>query len=169
MFASCRCNGGLTYDGAGGCVDTTEDPRHCGTVGHACADLEYCVASSCVCRPGLTPDGSGGCVDLRSDPRNCGDLGTDCSTMGSMTACRGTCEDRCNTMQTDCSRACVDTSSDVMHCGACGMACDHDELCLASGCRRYEPAPCDACPCPTCPTSLPNCRVYGDNVICHAG
>lgn len=164
---SCTCGTPLRYDGAGRCVDVTSDPLNCGDLGDPCDPLEYCVASGCECRPGLTSDMMGGCVNLRTDPRNCGGLGVDCSTMGSMTACRDTCEDNCNPTQTDCNRACVDTTDDVMHCGGCNQACAADEVCSASDCRRYRPAiGCGDCPCSDCGGSYPDCLSYGMNVIC---
>lgn len=47
----------------GQCVSTYNDPRNCGTCGHACSDAEYCTGSGCVARPCTTTCASGLCCD----------------------------------------------------------------------------------------------------------
>jgi hypothetical protein len=85
------CPPWLTDCGAGGCVDLSSDPDHCGGCFETCESGLVAVAcrnGQCVrnqCGPDRTYCGVlGGCVDTSTDPFNCGgcDLvcpfGTDC-------------------------------------------------------------------------------------------
>jgi hypothetical protein len=71
------CRPGLAFCG-GVCVDTTSNPAHCGSCGHACAATEVCNEGACVTScGGLTPCG-GACVNTATDPANCGSCGNAC-------------------------------------------------------------------------------------------
>lgn len=66
------CEGGKTRCGDV-CVDTSTDPRNCGSCGKACGDLGVsCVGGSCKC----TGEVCGGvCVNTKTDAKNCGGCG----------------------------------------------------------------------------------------------
>lgn len=55
------------------CVDTQNDPSHCGGCGLVCGAGQRCVGARCqvACAAGQTACG-GGCVDLRRDGQHCG-------------------------------------------------------------------------------------------------
>src|SRR5688500_7548990 len=54
------------------CVDTDNDPAHCGDCDNACADGEVCSSSICKasCTEGLTGCG-GACIDTASNIEHC--------------------------------------------------------------------------------------------------
>jgi hypothetical protein len=161
------CPPPLMFDPPDSCRETTANASHCGAIGNACRDDQWCRASTCECRPGLTNVG-GSCRDLDTDPENCGSIGNDCSTMGSMVTCRGECEDACTSGQTNCSNACVDVMTDPRDCGTCGNACERNRICRSGNCYRYEVAvSCSSCPCSECSGDFAECMGYGAATICY--
>ena len=67
---------------AGECVDTKEDPQHCGGCTNACRQDEMCVGSTCACAAGEV-DCNGKCINPASDIGFCG---ADAACLG-FTAC----------------------------------------------------------------------------------
>lgn len=68
----CKCGPGLTECNGTMCVNTTNDPLHCGMCNKACAADRNCVTSNCVCKPGLTECVVGTCTDTQTDKNHCG-------------------------------------------------------------------------------------------------
>jgi hypothetical protein len=138
----------------GTCVETDEDPAHCGRCGNACADDEACVGGECV--PPATCDLAtcdNACVDTQTDPANCGTCGRWCDSSAECIAgeCIATCSESCDgdvelcidgacecrSGLVRCGDECVDVSSDDDHCGMCGRECDDDggsPFCRAGTC-----------------------------------
>ncbi len=156
---------GLTDSGT---VDLQVDPRNCGTVGNTCEITEYCTGGSCECRPGMTELTTGVCTDLERDPLHCGAEGNACDSGSEITCRGGSCEDRCNTGQTDCSDSCIDINNDPRHCGACDDPCSPSQVCTSGTCTDYQGySECSSCPCGACDGSP--CCGYGGVTICLAG
>jgi hypothetical protein len=156
----------------GVCVDLSNDPRNCGSVGNTCGPDQACVASACVCRPGLTAVGSN-CVDLQSDPANCGSVGNACG--GTTPVCSaGTCIARpttgggCGMGLRLCGSSCVDVNTDPLNCGGCGNACAANEICdPGNGCSPFRAqSTCTTCPCTACVDPFIQCQAYGSQTIC---
>lgn len=95
------CEPGLLECGAE-CVSDTEDVRHCGACGQACAGAAMCVAGECreplQCEPGFSDCGGATCTDRRSDSNNCGACGLVCAPPNGTGSCQaGACVvDSCN-------------------------------------------------------------------------
>jgi hypothetical protein len=67
------------------CLDTSNDPRHCGDCTTTCGTGMICLGGHCGCPPngiacgmGQTCCGMSGCASLDSDIRNCGGCGHAC-------------------------------------------------------------------------------------------
>jgi len=71
---------GWSVCGGDGCVDTSNDGRHCGSCGRGCAGTEGCWAGTCaVCAAGYMPC-AGRCVDFAVDPYHCGGCDRPCAS-----------------------------------------------------------------------------------------
>jgi len=139
VSGSCVCPTGQT-DCNGTCVNTSNDPNHCGNCTTVCTSGQVCSGGTCTggCPAGQT-DCSGSCVDTQTDNNNCGTCGTACT--GGTTCQSGSCA--CPAGQTDCSGTCVDTQTDNNNCGTCGTACTGGSTCQSGAC--------------TCPAGQTNC------------
>jgi hypothetical protein len=115
------------------CVDTRDDPDHCGRCDNACGGQVACENGSCggVCAGRLCGEL---CVDTEVHPQHCGECGRDCGLGG--VCLGGDC--RCGESTTDCGRYCADTAQDPENCGGCGRDCDESEECIDSDCRCRE-------------------------------
>lgn len=181
----CQCAAGLsacTSSAGARCRDLANDPRNCGTCGHACGDREICSAGACQCRPGLqrcsAPAGGNTsltCVDTASDPNACGGCpdtgGHVCAAnqacqggaciAGGGGACQDPTPDACSIGSG--RVACVNQNVDPLDCGQCGNVCADNELCVNGSCVRYAPAtPCNSCPC----TAACDALVGSPNLCC---
>lgn len=136
---------GATYR----CVDSSTDPRNCGTPPVVCAEGEMCRSGMCQCgstgmRCGAGQSCCGGaCVNTATDPMNCGSCGRGCPA-GSTTSCvAGVCS--CGTSGRACrpgtsggfggdpslGEVCCGTGATAMcvtesntNCGMCGTSCN---------------------------------------------
>lgn len=65
------------------CINTSNNPMHCGSIGNACAPGETCTAGVCGCGGAACGTGQaccgGTCIDVTSDANNCGACGTRCT------------------------------------------------------------------------------------------
>ena len=108
-----------------GCADLTNDPKNCGSCGHACGTNQGCASSTCgtLCTPpevmcgggeaGADAGGPTYCANLTNDPANCGACGKVC---GNNHICStGNCTLNCPSNTTAC------TSGDV--CIGTGECC----------------------------------------------
>ena len=122
---------------AGGCVDTTNDPKHCGSCEHDClagqnlkpSATATCVDSKCVLGP--TPcaapyadcnqnsdDGCELAINTVDACLACGQkcsAGQVCDSTGCSTTCSGTTK--------LCGTSCIEVSNSPEHCGSCEKAC----------------------------------------------
>ena len=149
---SCKptCKTGFTDCGALGCIDTLNDPNHCGPAGSAascsaapCAAGQVCSAGTCkaTCKAGLTDCGGAvGCVDTLNDPNHCGPVGATASctaACGSGLVCNnGSCQVACGPTSSgakNCGGVCVNSNSDNQNCGTCGHACGSGSICNGAG------------------------------------
>ncbi len=118
-----------TVSCGGRCVDTEQNPAHCGACGRACALGESCEGGACTCLGASCGDA---CVELSSHPAHCGACDAPCSD-GSF--CRdGLCTVTCSGALTSCSGACVDTSTHREHCGGCDRPCPIGAECHEGAC-----------------------------------
>jgi stigma-specific protein Stig1 len=129
------CGPGLTQCGKA-CIDTAQNPQHCGGCGKACNPGDLCVGGVCAtgCPPGLE-DCFGVCVDVSTDPQNCGGCGNPCPP-GWLCA-GGGCTSECPL--TLCGDQCVDIFTDPNHCGACFSPCDPGAECHDAVCSCTDP------------------------------
>lgn len=135
-----------------GCeIDTSNDPKNCGSCGNACAPNQECVDGTCICPPGTTRCGRR-CVDLEVDVDHCGACDNGCpgasddTANGGPTCNGGRCGYVCYKGFANCDKrldnGCeVKLSNDPRHCGACGTSCDRargqpcvDGVCLTKPC-----------------------------------
>lgn len=129
---------GTRCDGA--CVNTQDDPRHCGGCAIVCPGGDHampvCAMGQCALRceaPWETCDGDGGgscATNLNTSPTSCGSCGRRCTSGPHQiaTCTAGDCRVTCEPGYADCDDAgangCeVDMMSDPLHCGACTTRC----------------------------------------------
>lgn len=115
------------------CVDTSNDPGHCGGCFRNCGAGESCSGGVCQSRPGCAPPTTqcgGECVDLRFSQDHCGFCNNPCG-FGSVCT-NGQCLTRCPSGQ--CGDQCVDFGSDPNNCGACGNRCIPGYFCSGGQC-----------------------------------
>ena len=130
------CNG-LPADGCE--VDSSKDPKHCGTCDKACPATPNATAKCSLGHCGQTCDlgwsdclaGSDGCeTETGTDITHCGDCTTVCKSGPHATpqctdgGCSLTCDGGfadCNGLADDGCEA--DTVNDPEHCGSCGISC----------------------------------------------
>jgi hypothetical protein len=162
-----NCPSGST-DCAGVCINSQNDPSHCGACDNACGADEVCYQGACAtgCGPGTT-DCSGSCVNTTNDPTNCGACGTACAAGEVCTA--GTCAFQCIGGSTDCNGLCVDTSVDPANCGTCGTVCAAGEACSAGNCALSCQGGLTNCGgiCVDTTSDIENCGVCGST--CNPG
>jgi len=109
MNGICSCD--AVHDCNGECASFSNNSRHCGQCGHACASGS-CVGGKCACEGNgvlCQADGGEACVDLATDAANCG-------------ACGTACTDKDSCIEGKCQRACY-PSYMVDTCGA-------DQVCV---------------------------------------
>ena len=125
---------------SGACVNTLNNPNHCGGCGIECSEFATCTDGSCQLGCGELTECDDTCVDLSSDPSNCGVCGNICSEYATCTG--GICQLDCGEL-TACDETCVDLFSDPNNCGACGDVCPgadagtrscDEGMCVFSGC-----------------------------------
>jgi hypothetical protein len=177
----------------GSCVDTTNDPRHCGACDRPCDRGDVCEASRCAAGP------------------DCGDPRTPCTGFTYCDLATGTClpgclEDDscgenercersshtcvCNDGYHRCSGACVSNSAPsscgtrctpcptaanghaTCRSGVCGIACDtgHHQCgpqCVADTSVEHCGTRCS--PCPTAPNGTPTCERGVCGLECSGG
>jgi len=151
------------------CVDTQNDPSHCGALYNRCepyaegeSSPNYtCIEGVCGCAEGTTvcTDGSESsivfCVDILTDPGNCGGCGSVDGVLQEERVCdyyteacvNGVCQ-QCPDGQTLCDGMCTDLNSDPNHCGDCYYSCAswYNEVCESGECVA-----------PTCEAPLIEC------------
>ncbi|MFH1291665.1 MAG: MXAN_6577-like cysteine-rich protein [bacterium] len=130
------CQSGLT-NCYGKCVDTNNNPSHCGVCYNACAVGQFCQTGKCVitCSLGYTKC-SGGCVDATTDNKNCGACTNACKVGEACVS--GSCQIMCGTGTSQCSGSCVDMQNNPSNCGKCGNACATGWLCVAGTCANVS-------------------------------
>jgi len=160
-------------DCAGACVNTSTDPKNCGSCGIDCGG-NICKAG--VCDPCNCPDAliccGGSCVDPQSDNNNCGACGNVCDTKSGLTCENGLC---CIGGWANCSGACVDLESDNNNCGSCGNVCSpagslacHGGLCVSKTCEDLGLTTCSGTTtCVVISNDPNNCGACG--VVCPTG
>lgn len=145
-----RCEGEATLCGTQ-CVDTRDNPRHCGSCDVVCPDgpeaTPVCTGTPSAC--GFRCDeGYGDCTadagcetDLRSSLAHCGACGNACAGQNASWACVASACGvvACDVGFADCDAASangceVDLTSDATSCGACGRACAAGEHCVGGAC-----------------------------------
>ena len=118
------------------CIDTVNDPLHCGECDSPCPAGSPCNDGACECPEG-TSLCAGECVDVLSDPQHCGGCDTPCED--GLFCLAGGCGSDCAGLDA-CDGACVDLSSNPLHCGGCDSPCGLSDACSAGSCS------CDAAP-----------------------
>lgn len=130
--AGVACDGQMLCGGF--CVDTKDDPRHCGGCDVACASGLTCVAGACTlrCPAGFT-DCGGTCRDLQLDPAACGSCGVACDK--DLVCSKGTCSLECRGGSVKCGDRCTTLDADPLNCGACGTKCPKGAICSGRSCN----------------------------------
>jgi len=115
------------------CVQTSNDPDHCGSCDNACSGSKVCSAGKCgtSCTSGTlcTPDGGKPtCADTQTDSKNCGSCGNACGNGQTCTAGKCSGSSGCSQGQSPCAIAdggtsCFDLQTDQNHCGTCTTTC----------------------------------------------
>ncbi len=123
---------------AGGCIDFTSDPAHCGNCGHVCGGaanaVATCVQSTCgfSCSTGFADcDGNAanGCEASLSSISHCGSCLHGCAggTHASPACMNQTCGFACISGWGDCDASpfngCETDLTTLTNCGTCGNAC----------------------------------------------
>jgi hypothetical protein len=151
---ACQSEGKVCCDKA--CVDTQNDPNHCGTCGNTCLTREVCTQGGCLCESGKEVCGAA-CVS------SCCNQGVEEDCAGGQTCCSG--------------HGCRDLQTDKDHCGECGASCVPDTFtdCVLGECKCGNDPACTGgkicdldkggCVCPNGETTCEdNCE--GDKVWC---
>ena len=127
-----QCPSGQTACGDT-CVQTSQNPAHCGACDTACAAAEVCDKGSCAgaCSAGRS-DCDRACVDLDTDPAHCGACDTFCTQAEICSS--GKCSASCGAGQTQCGASCVDLKTSDQHCGACDVNCGTGKKCQGGSC-----------------------------------
>lgn len=139
------CPPGTPTRCGGACVDTADNPAHCGACNAPCPDVEHavvgCAAGACTfaCEPPYRACGAR-CA-LPDDPQACGAACLVCPEPPNTraTCVGGACGAQCEEGFADCNLAPADgcearLRDDPLHCGACGLACPSGR-CRAGVCR----------------------------------
>ncbi|HAA54013.1 MAG TPA: hypothetical protein DCE42_04625 [Myxococcales bacterium] len=132
----CLCRTELTRCGQL-CLNTRNDPNHCGKCDNKCPDKTFCAAGSCVSEcPAETPTECGrSCANVSRDLFHCGSCGNTCKDGKE---CRGgTCV--CPEGQIECNNQCIDPTYNTAHCGSCGNTCKSGQVCAAGACLSSCP------------------------------
>ncbi len=108
-------------------VDFDNDPKNCGTCGHAVFSNAHqsCSGGQVTCPDGQTVCGYE-CADLRTSLSSCGECGRAAPE-------RGRCVDgapRCDPGETVCGSMCFDLQTHPMNCGACGRRVPAGRSCV---------------------------------------
>ena len=118
------------------CVDTSSDPRFCGSSCVPCQPGSTCKGGTCVpddCAPGLTNCVGPLCHNLLTDESHCGACSSPCGGF-----CQdGICVSSCDAGKQQCAGGCVDFQTDPANCGGCGNMCSPGELCTAGQCEAF--------------------------------
>ena len=149
LSGSTKCQDGMSNDV---CVNTQNDPSHCGACGNACGTppnaTAACVVGQCGvgnCSAGFANcdmDATDGCeVKLATDTAHCGACGNVCSVVNATAACVvgqcgiGNCSAGFANCDMDATDGCeVKLATDAAHCGACGNACVSGKFCQVGAC-----------------------------------
>ena len=149
LSGSTKCQDGMSNDV---CVNTQNDPSHCGACGNACGTppnaTAACVVGQCGvgnCSAGFANcdmDATDGCeVKLATDAAHCGACGNVCSVVNATAACVagqcgiGNCSAGFANCDMDATDGCeVKLATDAAHCGACGNACVSGKFCQVGAC-----------------------------------
>ena len=125
------------------CVDTNQDPRHCGGCNQPCPMGQLCSTGSC----GVSCIASqvlcdSRCVDPLTDRAFCGASG-DCVGTNAGTVCAagevcsmGACAASCGSGLMECAGSCTDVDVDPEHCGGCDSPCTPGDICSGGLCRE---------------------------------
>lgn len=138
------------------CVDTLNDPLHCGGCGNICPSGQVCQKGTCgfLCPPAQRLCGNF-CIDIRINPKHCGGCNQVCGPgerceqnqcklcPRSAPACGQAGQKTCCALNC-CNNACVDIKNNPNHCGACGNRCATGERCNNGVCQL-------------CPNTAPKC------------
>lgn len=120
------------------CVDTSSDPRHCGTCNNRCDS--FCSEGACAtsCAGSLTACGDA-CVDLATSPDHCGDCDNACAADEMCQSGGCVCADGL----ADCGGSCVDRMTSSLHCGRCDNPCEQGEVCEMGTCQSSSEVDCN--------------------------
>ncbi len=126
------------------CVNTSTDPRFCGSCIVTCGGGYVCESSRCV-DPGDCRTNELGCTGFTYCDPETGDCLRGCSVDEQCPRDHEVCnvethECVCDTGFDRCAFSCVDTTTDPRFCGGCATACPPGEVCDAGGC--LDPGDC---------------------------
>ncbi|MGE0789820.1 MAG: hypothetical protein AB7S26_29375, partial [Sandaracinaceae bacterium] len=165
MPFACAADCGTATRCGSSCIDTSNDPGHCGGCMMPCpsrahADLT-CVSSTCGfnCQAGYDDcdavAGNGCEANLDSNVMHCGMCGRACAGMGASWVCAsGDCEvGGCDPLFGDCdmvdANGCERALTDVANCGLCGRTC--------GGMNATWSCPAGVCNVATCAAGYDDC------------
>lgn len=122
------------------CVDTDDDPDHCGECDRQCAEGESCEEGKCACTLEDYVECEDECVDTTTNSDHCGGCNSPCGE--GMFCVDGECEIDCPSDTTACDDVCIDTDNNPNHCGECDNPCEDDveaasPVCIEGSCS-YE-------------------------------
>lgn len=175
-----QCGGGLQRCCDKRCVDTSDNPRHCGACNQICNEDEVCRNGACrsTCPGDLVRCGpERKCVNLKTDETNCGRCGKEClpgeTCEGGACKCSGS---RCLDPE-GAPKCCRDGATCCRNSSGC---CPKEGVCVFGGrvcCPKTHPVWCDdierccgagstCCGTKCCPAAA---RCFGGRLCCPEG